>query len=359
MTQPVLNYIGNFDANDSVVFTYVYLGSERSSANMLSIRENVGDSAPVYEQQQVIADKEHELPAGSLQNGKAYLAKIKVKTGDNWSDWSGEIEFMCLDKPNIIFDTIDSSSFVYNDDVLMSALYTQAQGDTITNYQFKLYDQNHITISTYPVRVPATTATTRLSERVSNLIKGKLYYISLTVNTSHDINYTAEKQFTPQYIVPTISGVLQPLVVEDQGQVMMEMFLKQILGTPVKPFIPNRPTDSETYYTYYNNDYVVIPQDNPLMFTKLGMAKASDFIAKVWCMNILNGTFLDFAPELGNGIHIKFLKYDDYIVCEKSFGSLVSRTKSNIVEGLGLKEFYLYIKVKEFRVEMEIVLANS
>ncbi|EJE97751.1 hypothetical protein [Liquorilactobacillus mali] len=359
MTQPVLNYVGNFDAKDSITFTYIYLGAERSTSNMISIRENVGDNPPVYEKEVVLADKEHTLPAGTLEDGKAYLAKIKVKTGDTWSDWSSEIEFMCLDKPNIVFDTIDSSSYVYNDDILMSVLYTQAQGDTVNNYQFKLYDQNHILINTYPVRVPPTEATTRFSERFSGLIKGKLYYASITVNTSHDINYTIEKQFTPQYIVPTISGILQPLVVEDQGQVMMEMFLKQILGTPVKPYIPNRPTDSETYYTYYNNDYVVIPQDNPLMFTKLGMAKASDFVAKVWCMNVLNGTFLDFAPELGNGIHIKFIKYDDYIVCEKTFGSLTSRTKSNIVTGLGLKEFYLYIKVKEFRIEMEIALANS
>lgn len=355
MVQPVLNITNNFDATEERIFTFIYLGAEKSSSNLLSIRENSANSTAVYEEEMISADKKHILPASTLVNGKSYLAKIKVKTSNGWTDWSTEINFLCLNKPVINFDTIDSKNFVYTDEVLMSALYYQAQGDTVNNYQFTLYDQNHITIQTYPVRVPATSATTRLSEEVTGLIKGKLYYISITVNTSHDIEYTTEKQFIPQYIVPTISGIIQPLALNDEGQIIIESFLKQILATPVKPFIPNRATDSDTYYSYYKDDYIIIPNDNPLMFTKLGMAKASDFIVKVWCMNVLNGTMLDFAPELGNGIHIRFVKHDDYITCEKNFGSLKSRTKSNIVKGLGLKEFYLYIKVKEFRIQMEIV----
>ena len=354
MVQPTLNIAINFDATKDYTFTFMYLGAERSTINMLSIRKDEANSKPVYEEEIYTADKIHKLEGGILQNGNSYYAKLKVKIGDSWSDWSPEISFMCLDTPVVKFDTIDSKNFIYNDDVLMSALYMQAQGEPVINYQYVLYDQNHSTIENYPVRVPVAASPTRFSERVQGLVKGKLYYIALTVVTKHDISYTAEHQFVPQYIVPTISGIIQPLVMKDDGQVIIEAFLKQMLATPAKPFVPNRPTDSPTYYTYWKDDYVIIPDDNPLMFTKLGMAKASDFIVKVWCMSVKNGVFLDFAPELGKGIHMKFIKYDDFIVCEKEFAGLKSRTKSNVISGLGLKEFYLYIKVKEFRIQMEI-----
>ena len=91
------------------------------------------------------------------------------------------------------------------------------------------------------------------------------------------------------------------------------------------------------------------------MYTRLGMAKASDWITKVWCKNVLNGTMFRFAEEENGGVHINFVKHDDYITCEKEYMGVKSRTKSNVVTGLGLKEFYLYIKIIEYRVQMKIV----
>ena len=355
MVQPILNKVSNFDALKDYTFHFTYLGAERTTVNMLSIREDAKDSKPVYEQSITKFDKVHELPRKVLKNGTAYYAKLRVKIGDNWSDWSPEQRFLCLETPHIDFDMIDSKNFVYNDDIMMSALYRQAQNEPVTNYQFTLYNQQHNTVQEFPVRVPAEHSPTRFSERVKGLIKGKLYYIAIKVITKNGIVYRQEQQFVPQYIVPAIEGIIQPKLNREDGQIIIEAFLKQLLATQAKPFIPNRPTDSDFHYTYYKNDHVIIPADNPLMFTKLGMAKASDWVAKVWCMKIPNGVFLDFAPELGNGIHVKFIKRDDYIICEKEYSGLTSRTKSNEIKGLGLGGFYLYIKVKEFRVEMKII----
>lgn len=354
MTQPTLNTISTFDAKNERKLTYMYLGPERTTSSQLSIREDKGGSQPVFEKDQRSLDKEFILPADTLQNGTAYLAKLRVKLDDGYSEWSPEIKFMCLTTPRIIFDTIDQKQFIYTNDVLMSAIYTQEQGDPVTSYRFTLYDQRHVTLQSFPTNVPTAISPTRFSQRIQNIKKGTLYYIGLMVETKHGIRYEQLQEFTAQYVAPSVSGVIQPLLNEQEGQVSIDLFLKQLLGTSAKAYIPNRDTDSDDHYSYWEDDYVIVPKDNPLMFTKLAIAKASNWVAKLWVMNVRNGLFLDFAPRNGRGQHIKFYKHDDYLTCEKTFGKVISRTRSNIVKGLGLRPFYLYIKVTEYRVEMLI-----
>lgn len=361
LVQPIINVVSNFDANTEYTFRYTYLGVERTTINELSIREDTPNSQPVYVRQKNTFDKIHRLEKGTLHNGTAYLVKVRIQTDNgNWSDWSPEIPFLCLSTPNYTWEQIGDSKFIYTNEAMFAVLYTQAQSEPVLNYQFKLLDERHNTVSEYPVRVPDPLTPFRFTEHIKDLKKGKLYYLSCKVETKHGIIFEEEKEFTPQYIVPTLNSVVQLMMIEEDGQVSIMMFLKQILGTPAKPYVPNRATDSDYHYTYWKNDLVIIPKDNPLMFTRLGMAKASDWVAKVWCQNIPNGMFLDWTTRTdeqnpsGFGPHVTFVKHDDYITCEKQFGKIKSRTKSNVIKGLGTKPFYLYIKVKEYRIEMFI-----
>lgn len=355
MIQPILNQVRNYDANEEYTFNFMYLGAEATTTNTLSIRKDEPDSKPIYEQDQVSLDKNHILPAKTLTNGNAYLAKVRVKTDKGYSEWSAEIKFMCFTTPKIVFDTIDQKQFIYTNDVLMSAVYLQEQGEPVETYQFTLYDQRHVIVQKYSVRVPDADSPTRFSERVKDIRKGKLYYIGLKVTTKHGIIYEQLQQFTAQYVAPSISGVVHPILNKDEGQIAVELFLKQMLGTSARAYVPNRKNDNDDQYTYWKNDYVVVPKENPLMYTKLAMAKASDWVAKLWVMNVQNGVFLDFAPTFGDGQHIRFIKHDDYITCEKQAGRIVSRTRSNSIPGLKLRPFYLFIRVKEYRIEMKIV----
>ena len=355
MTQPILNQIPNYDSTEEREFTFTYLGAEMTTTNTLSIREDKADSKPVYEKDQVSLDKNHILPAGTLKNGEAYLAKVRVKLDKDYSEWSPEIKFTCYTTPHIIFDTIDQKQFIYTNDVKMSAVYMQEQGEMVKTYQFTLYDQRHVTITKYPVRTPDKETPTRFSERVKDIQKGKLYYIGLKVTTQHGLIYEQLQEFTAQYIAPSISGVVHPTLNKDDGQIVVDLFLKQMLGTSARAYIPNRKNDNDDQYTYWKDDYIVVPKENPLMYTKLAMAKASDWVAKLWVMNVQDGLFLDFAPEFGNGQHIKFYKRGDYVTCEKSAGKVYFRTRSNQIKDLGLRPFYMYIRVKEYRVEIKIV----
>lgn len=357
MTQPTLNQVPNYDANESYTFKFMYLGAESTTKNILSIRENKPDSQPVYEKEQISLDKNHSLTPGTLTNGKSYLAKVRVivndQTGEQ-SEWSPEIKFTCYDKPVIRFDTIDQKQFIYTNDVLMSAIYSQKQNEPVERFQFTLYDQRHVVLQKFPERVPNAASPTRFSERVSGLEKGKLYYIGLKVQTTHDVIFEKLQEFTAQYIAPSISGAVQPKMNRDDGQIVVDLFLKQLLGTAARAYVPNRKNDAPSHYSYWKDDYVVVPKENPLMFTNLAMAKARGWIAKIWLMNVQNGTFLDFAPKESKGNHIKFVKYDDYITCEKVLGKVKYVTRSNKLPGLGLKPFYMFIRVHAYRVEIMI-----
>ena len=355
LTQPILNQASNYDAKNSYTFTFTYLGAEHTTTNTLSIREDGPGTKPVYEKDQVSLDKNHILPAKTLNNGTAYLAKVRVKLNDGYSEWSPEIKFTCYTTPRILFDTIDQHQFIYTNDVLMSAIYTQAQNEPVTSYQYTLYDQRHVALVKYPIRKPERNSPTRFSERVSNIKKGKLYYIGLKVVTEHGIIYEQLQEFTAQYITPSVSGIIQPTMNKDDGQIVVDLFLKQLLGTSARAYIPKRKNDNADNYTYWKDDYVFVPKENPLIYTKLAMAKASDWIGKFWVMNVQNGLFLDFSPAEDRGQHIKFYKHDDYITCEKEFGQIKSRTRSNVIKDLKLRPFYMFVYVKEYRVEIKIV----
>ena len=355
MTQPILNQASNYDAKNSYTFTFTYLGAEHTTTNTLSIREDGPGTKPVYEKDQVSLDKNHILPATTLNNGTAYLAKVRVKLKDGYSEWSPEIKFTCYTTPRILFDTIDQHQFIYTNDVLMSAIYTQAQNEPVTSYQYTLYDQRHVALVKYPIRKPERNSPTRFSERVSNIKKGKLYYIGLKVVTGHGIIYEQLQEFTAQYITPSVSGIIQPTMNKDDGQIVVDLFLKQLLGTSARAYVPKRKNDNADNYTYWKDDYVFVPKENPLIYTKLAMAKASDWIGKFWVMNVQNGLFLDFSPAEDRGQHIKFYKHDDYITCEKEFGQIKSRTRSNVIKDLKLRPFYMFVYVKEYRVEIKIV----
>lgn len=357
--QPYINIVSNFDAKASYVFTYTFLGSERIITNELSIRESKDKSQPVYASQSTKFDKNHTVPEGTLKNGTTYLAKIRVQIGESWSEWSPELEFTCLATPVITFESLDEKNFVYNDDIMMTALYRQEQGEKIKTYQFTLMNQNKVPITNYPTRFPDEKAPSILKERISGLVKGRLYYVGCRIITTNGINFFKTQEFIPHFVAPSLEGIVAVQNQSENGQILVQSYLKQMLGTQTKPFIPNAANDNPGNYTFLNNEWVVIPKEMPLMYTRLGMAKASDWVAKVWCKNILNGIMFDFSKEFGEGDHIQFIKHDDYIVCEKTHGTIKSRTRSNFVKGLGLKSFFLFIKVVEYRIQMKIVPMES
>lgn len=356
--QPYINYIENYDAKLPYTIEYKYLGAERVITNEISIRENVKNGKVIYTAKSTKFDKNHIVPANKLSNGTSYAAKLRVQlASDEWSEWSPEMTFTCLATPILEFQSLDDKNYIYNNDVEMVVVYKQEQGEKIDTYQMSLLNENKVPITTYPTRMPEETSPNVLTERMSDLVKGRLYYIGCRVTTKNGINFFDTHEFIPHYIAPSFTGIINVQNQNDGGQVMVQTFLKQMLGTQTTPFIDGEEgkEDLANVYSYVDNEWVVIPKNKPLMYQRLGMAKASDWIAKIWCKNVQNGLFLRFTRTNGEPIEIRFYKHDNYITCEKEYLDIKSRTISNIVSGLKLNEFYLYIKVIEYRVQMTII----
>lgn len=356
---PYINIINNFDARNPYVVGYTYLGADRILTNELSIRENKPNGRSIYSRESTKFDKNHEIPQDTLKNGVSYLAKVRVKVGGKWSPWSPEVKFLCLAEPTVTFTSLDEKNYIYNNDVLMTAIYRQAQGEKIKTYQFTLMNENKVPITKYPVRYPNENEPNILKERIGGLVKGKLYYVGCRVITHNGINHLEIKEFVPHYVAPTLEGSVQVKNQEDNGQILIQTFMKQLLGTQTKAYIPNAPNDDPMNYSYLNKEWVIIPPSMPLYFTRIGMAKAGDWVFKVWCKNVVNGTMLDFSKEFGDGIHVKIIKHDDYVIAEKEYRGIKSRVRSNIVKDLKLNPFCLYVRSVEHRIQLDIIPMDS
>lgn len=363
-TQPLLNLIPNFDALKDQPFYFTYLGSERVIDSQLEIREDKIGSAPVYSAISSRFDKIHTLPENSLQNGKKYLAKIRVKINEsNWSIWSPEVSFNTLRTPKVIFENLQEEKFVYNNDVIFRALFSQEQGDRPKTYNFILMDQNKVKIESFPTRTPEPHAPNYMQERVKNLVKGRLYYIGVYVQTQNGLDFFDYHEFIPHFIAPNTSSVVNVRPENHDGQVLVQSFLTQTTGIQTAPMV----TDNEVgismmpNYTFLDDDWVVVPEHRPLKFIGLGVGKASDFVVELWCKNIKDGEFMTFETEHNNDIDLHIIKQNDSIIVQKEYlnesgTGQISRHRSNIIPDLGMKSFYLYIKVIEFRVDVYIEL---
>ncbi|MED1125507.1 hypothetical protein [Bacillus atrophaeus] len=358
--KPTLYPIDPWDALKGTSVYYTYTGSKQSLENELVITD-MSLNEIVYKYEFSSFEKVHHIPPSLLVNGKEYKAKIRAKMIDGtYSPYSNEVSFKTFVTPVLDIDNIDGQGYVYNSDVTFIALYSQDDGEQVKNYRFSLYDENEDLIKSFPIRTPSSPEA--LTEVVENLEKGKGYFIECSIETVNGVTYAHRERFIPLYIVPSINGVISTRSDSDEGFIRITANLKQITGTQVRSS-PKSSIDSSTSsieqlkdnYKYIDNEWVVVPPDDPVVFRGLGMNRASDFIMKVWCRNLTdNKEFLEIRPVEGEGIPIKFYKYRNKIIAEKKIGDTTSRYISNLVSIPNDVDFMLYVKVIEHRIYLEI-----
>ena len=368
LEQPLINYISSFDANKDYVLEFTYLGAERVTTNEIQIRVDKLNSLPIYTRQSTKFDKNHTIPGRVLTNGVTYRAKIRVQSQNGeWSVWSPEETFTCLTTPKIVFQNLQEDKFVYNNDILFQAYFQQEQGDRVETYQFSLLDSNGVALQRYPVRRPESRLPNVMQERISNLDKGRLYYVKIDVMTESGLEYADRHEFVAHYVAPSTSGIIEVKPDQKNGTVLMQAYLTQSLGIQVTPKIENGNDEGEAVmpvdYAYIDGDKVIIPPHRPLRYDRLGMAQASDFVLKLWCEKIPNGMFLEFISEHRSGVGIQFEKRDNRVLMHKQYlneddNGIKSVHASNVIEGLGKQAFYLYVKLIEFRPEIYIELES-
>lgn len=351
--KPMLSRVAPFDALKGTSIYFTFSGSKQSLENNLTIKEKITGMA-VYDFDYTGFEKVHHLPPNVIQNGKTYVAKLRVKFLDgSYSPFSNEVEFTTVRTPVIDIENIDGQGYVYNSDVTFVARYSQDNGEMVRTYRFNLYDEQEDLIKSFPLRSPEGAGLV-LQETATNLEKGKGYFIECIVETMSGFIWSQREKFIPLYIVPSINGIVQTRNDSEEGFVRITANLKQLLGTQVRATDPNDTYISDNY-KYEDEEWVIVPNNNPIVFRGMGMNRASDFVMKVWCKDIPIGSkFLEVSPADGEGISIKFYRYADRIVAEKDYAGIKSRYVSNIVSVPKSGQFMLYARVIEHRIELVI-----
>ncbi|MCY8228699.1 hypothetical protein MOC30_14010 [Bacillus spizizenii] len=354
--QPMLTRIAPFDALKGASIYYTYTGSKQAIQNNLRITEKESGLA-VYDFEYTGFEKVHHLPPNVIQNGKTYSAKLRVKYLDGtYSPYSNSVEFITVQTPVIDIENIDGLGYVYNSDVTFVARYSQANGEMVRTYRFNLYDEHEDLIKRFPLRSPSDGKGIVLTETAKNLEKGKGYYIECIVETMNGFTWSQKEKFIPLYIVPSINGVIQTRNDKDEGFVRITSNLKQLIGTQVRATDPNDTYISDNY-EYEDEEWVIVPKDNPIVFKGMGMNRASDFVMKVWCKDIpYNSKFLEVSPPQGEGISISFWRYKDRVIAEKHYSGVTSRYVSNIVTIPEEGQFMIYARVIEHRIELVLTI---
>lgn len=353
--KPTLFKIEPWDALKGTSVYFSFTGSKQAMENELSITNQLTGEI-VYQFLYSSFEKVHHIPPVELINGNVYQAKLRVRDVDgSFSPYSNTVVFRTLKSPVLDIISIDGQGYVYNTAVTFEAFYSQDDNEKVKNYRFNLYDENEDLIKNYPVKNPEI-GSGALFEVVSGLEKGKGYFIECTIETVNGLIYSHKERFIPMYIVPSLNGVIATVNDRDEGFVRITTNLKQITGTQVKgtPKTFGDDYDSDNY-TYIDDEWIVIPKSKPLIFTGLGMNRASDFVMKVWCKDILNGTkFMELSPAENEGIPIQFWKYKDRVIAVKEYGGSVARYRSNIVTVPQGVPFMLYVKAIEHRLDLSI-----
>lgn len=351
--KPILSTINPFDAMLGTSIYYIYTGSAQSKANNLRITDATTGLA-VYDFLFEGVEKVHHLPPNVLVNGKKYKAKLRVKMTDGtYSPYSNEVPFIALATPVLDIESIDGHGYVYNSDVTFVARYSQSDGEVVKSYRFRLYNEHEELIKSFPIHYPSDAGIV-LTETIEKLEKGKGYFVECSIETRNGVTWSQRERFIPLYYVPSINGVIQTTNDSDEGFVRIATNLKQMVGTQVRATDPNDTYISDNY-DYVDNDWIVVPADNPLIFKGLGMNRASDFVMKVWCKGIPdNSMFLELSPKDETGIIIQLWKYDDRIIAVKQYGDVTSRHRSNIIQIPDDAQFMLYVRAIEHRIDLDI-----
>ncbi len=361
--KPILLPISPFDSREGRSIYFDFTGYKQTIRNNLIIEEE-DTNRVVYDFEFITFEKVHHIPPSILQNGKTYLAKIRVAfEDDEYSMFSNSVKFRTFSKPVLDIITIDGEGYVYNKDITFIATYEQSNGEPVKDYMFSLYDENEDLIRRYPIREPLNKG--EFNELVVGLEKGRAYFIECKIETRNGFKYSHKERFIPMYVTPSVNGVMSAENVEDEGFIRISAHLKKITGTQVRASegdldeYDGTVNDNDDYdsdnYEYIDNEWVVIPENKNIIFRNLLMSKASDFVAKVWFRNIPNNTkFMEISPEMDKGIPISFWKHKDRILAKKTYGKTEAVYTSNEIAMNDNIDFMLFVRVIEHRIDLSI-----
>lgn len=299
LVTPIWNNIKTFNANKEYIFTFNVMSGNQVVGNNLVI-ERLDDNVVVYDGIQDTFNFRHILPAGTLENGKSYRAKVRTKDiNNNWSNFSNWFIFWCFSEPVLTITTIDyqNQNRVYNQTILFETTYAQAEGEPLQSYRYLLYDENKILLKAFPERF--ADGSEPLTEEITVTEANKLYHLEVqTISPNGNIGTTGLVPFTAAFVAPRLTAAIIAENVPEQGAIRLSASIIQIR---LKLYDNNGNLIDYEDIEYVDNDWIDMNrEDYGYLIADEGFdITDNNFILQLWCKNLPeNKVFLTlYSPQ--------------------------------------------------------------
>lgn len=296
LTRPNIVPIGVKDASKSFDITFQSVGGSQIIANQVIIYRN--DTQEVTITQKITSfEFKNTIAANTLTNGIQYKAILTTfDINGNQSVNSDAVLFYCyadmiITIPNIINGQINNQTYDFQGAV------SGVNIDILQSYRYILYDSTQTIIQSFSEIFNQT-----LLQQIAGNENGITYYIELLVSSQHGGYYTSGLiKFTPNYLVPKISGVLTLENQSDSASVSITADVTQLIGTIVSGSI-----------SYINDEYIDLKTGNATISFQEGFGIDKNFNLKIYLPHGLDDeiVFMKINSSMG---YIDFKKYNNQI----------------------------------------------
>ncbi|MSU01927.1 hypothetical protein [Tissierella pigra] len=291
MAIPDLRKVFPFPSTDDYTFRFNVEGiSQQIFYNELEIKLSSDTSQIMYKQRIQEFRYQHTVPANTLENGKQYVAIVKVYNNANiLIGESNPIFFYCFSSPILSIPTIVNGE-VGSQTAMFKGTYEQSEGELLQSYRFKLYNDNQVLISESPEIYSDT-----IQYEFSDLESRQKYYIELQVSTINEMTHsTGLIEFTPRYVAPRFSSAIELENLSDEASILVTCNVIRIIGIPdVEPVI-------------YTDDGMVDLRDNGVWFDE-GFKLTGNWTIQMWLKDIVdNSVFFQLIARDYSKIELEY-----------------------------------------------------
>lgn len=258
LTKPIVGTIRAFDATIDKVIEFTVQSGQQVIGNTIIIK-NQETGEEVYNNYLQTFQYSHLIPANTLINGDNYQVTIQTSgINEGVSPISNPVQFKCLTTPQINISNIPSSGIVQSSNYNFTGNYYQEQGELLQSFEFNLYNNNNILLSTSGVKY-----STDIQYTFSGLEDNSSYYIELIINTVNGMVVSTERiLFNVDYIEPSFFTVNQLENLCDTGQIQISSNIIVIIGEsfPIPPkYINNKEVDlkEKNSYVSFNDGFSI------------------------------------------------------------------------------------------------------
>lgn len=230
LSTPTLYTRAAFDATQSATFTFNVLGGSQVVKNQLFI---VQGETIIYNGFNTTYSFTHVLPADTLENGEQYTAYIVTYDAQNNSSLpSNSITFYCYTEPSFTLGTIDATT----SSIEFTVTYSQEENETLSSYEFNLYDVNLRRIATSGIintgnPIIPSGGSLSYSYTFGGFINNAEYYIEVTGRTAGNTAIaTGKEYFIILYKNPSVYQILTLTNNCNTGNITIQSQATAIIG---------------------------------------------------------------------------------------------------------------------------------